>query len=312
MGVLPGALANAQVRQEDGSLPTSRLGLLSLSFANNGQHVSATVGQRIEITLWAIGGSYYREPQISSPAVRFEDTAMGPPNPGGPITILIFDAVAEGEADIKVPFVEPPGYPPGDKSEDRSFAVAIRVGPAPDNFRRRGVSLSLDQENSEPWNNAWMSLDYVNGPGIPPKSAIRVLSQTFVPRLPWLTAVEVELAAAKPGQSTGDVGMTLMSAEHQVLADVSKTVSVADCDHVLFVLPNGGVTVAPGQVYSIELIGVGGVFGWKYVVGGYANGVASSEGRPLLPDRRSTFLFRTFGAKCVTGNDCDVPAHPER
>jgi len=80
-----------------------------------------------------------------------------------------------------------------------------------------------------------------------------------------------------------------------VLADVSKTVLVADCRQVLFVFPNGGLRVSPGQVYSIRLSG-GSVFGWKYVVGGYASGAASFNGRPLLPDTRSTFLCRTFGA----------------
>jgi hypothetical protein len=267
--------------------------LLSLSYANDGQSVSATVGQQIEITLGAIGGSHYDEPQVSSPAVWPEGTALRwPVNPGGPTIIFIFDAAAEGEADIKVPFVDSFGH---DSASGR-FAVTIRVGPAPGNSRRRGTSLLIDQENSASWNNASVSLEYVNEPGIPPKSAIRVLSQTFVPRLPKLTAIEVELAAAKPGQSTGDVEMTLIT-KYQVLAQVWKTVPVADCDHVLFLLPNGGVTVVPGRAYSIRLAGIGGVLGWKYVAGGYAKGNASSEGKPLSQDGRSTFLFRTFGTR---------------
>jgi hypothetical protein len=67
--------------------------------------------------------------------------------------------------------------------------------------------------------------------------------------------------------------------------------------HVLFVFPTGGLRVSPGQLYSIELSGGAGLFGWKYVVGGYANGAASFNGKPLLRDARSTFLFRTFGAR---------------
>jgi hypothetical protein len=169
----------------------------------------------------------------------------------------------------------------------------------------------LDQENSESWKGRWMSMGYVDGPGVPPKSANRILTQTLVPRLPRLTAIEVELSAAKPGQSTSDVEMTLMT-EHQLLAEEWKTVPVTDCGHVIFLLPNGGVTVARGQVYSIRLTDIGGVFGWKYVVGGYANGAALLQGKPLLQDSRSTFLFRTFGTKCATGDDCDVFAHPER
>jgi hypothetical protein len=41
----------------------------------------------------------------------------------------------------------------------------------------------------------------------------------------------------------------------------------------------------------------GTTFGWKYVVGGYEKGDATFNGKPLLADARSTFLFRTFGAK---------------
>jgi hypothetical protein len=86
--------------------------------------------------------------------------------------------------------------------------------------------------------------------------------------------------------------MTLFDAAGQSLPTVSKTVKVADCGHVRFAF--GGLEVSPGKVYSIRLSGET-VFGWKYVVGGYQKGSASFNGRPLLQDARSTFLFRTFG-----------------
>jgi hypothetical protein len=307
LALLPGVLANAQEVKEDSSLLTSWPGLLSLGFANNGQRVSATVGQRIELTLGTVGPIQWGDPQVSSPAVRLEATAQGPVNPGGPIFIYMFDAAAEGEAEIKVSIEKPSNYP---STGHDTFAVTIRVQPASGNLRQRNAARLLDQENNEPWNNASESLDYVDG-ACPPKSAIRTLSQTFVPHLPRLTAIEVQLVAVKPGQGSGDVEMTLMT-EHQVLAVVWKTVTAADCDHVLFPLPNGGVNVAPGEVYSIRLTGIGGVFGWKYVVGGYAQGAAFLDHKPLLEDGRSTFLFRTFGMKCVNGNDCHVSTHPER
>jgi len=98
-----------------------------------------------------------------------------------------------------------------------------------------------------------------------------------------------------PGPASAEVTMTLLSAAGKPLAVVSKAVPVDDCRHVLFVFPNVGLPVSPGQVYSIQLSG-GTVFGWKYVVGGYASGAASFNGKPLLGDTRSTFLFRTFGA----------------
>jgi hypothetical protein len=299
LALLPGAFANAQVQKEHGSLPASLQSFLSLDYANDGQSVDATVGERIELTLGMVGGPSYGDPQISSPAIRLDATARhinpgGLINPGGPTFIYMFEAVTEGEAQVKVPLNGALDPETGKVRTLSTFSVRIRVGPATGNSRRQGSSLRLDQENSPPWNGAWTTLDYLDGPGIPPKWGVRVLSQTFVPRLPRLTAIEVELAAAKPGQSTGEVDMTLMT-KHQVLAQVWKAVPVAECGHVLFALPNGGVPVSPGQLYSIELTGIGAVFGWKYVVGGYAKGAALLQGKPLLQNSRSTFLFRTFG-----------------
>jgi hypothetical protein len=71
-----------------------------------------------------------------------------------------------------------------------------------------------------------------------------------------------------------------------------------DADRVKrwFFFPKGTWRVLPGQVYSIRLQG-DSLFGWKYVVGGYKNGAASFNGKPLLPDKRSTFLFPRFGAE---------------
>jgi hypothetical protein len=61
------------------------------------------------------------------------------------------------------------------------------------------------------------------------------VEQTFTPSLPRLTGVEVELMLANPGPSDDEVTMYLCNAAGEVLASVSKTVSVADCGHVLFV-----------------------------------------------------------------------------
>jgi hypothetical protein len=137
----------------------------------------------------------------------------------------MFEAVAEGEAQVKVPLNGALDPKTGKVKTLRTFSMTIRVGPARGNSRRQGSPLRLDQANSPPWSGAWITLDYLDGPGIPlPKWGFRVLSQTFVPRLAKLTSMEVQLAAAKPGQSTGEVGMLLMT-KHQVLADVWKTTS---------------------------------------------------------------------------------------
>ena len=61
-----------------------------------------------------------------------------------------------------------------------------------------------------------------------------------------------------------------------------------------FVFP-GDVAVTPGQPCAIRVSGRV-TFGWKYVVGGYERGAATFNGRPLVPNTRTTFLFRTLGS----------------
>jgi hypothetical protein len=254
--------------------------VLSLNFTNNGQHLAATVGQQIEITLGTVGPKQYGTPQVSSPAIRLGSVALAwPPNPGGPTYVYIFEATAEGEAQVKIPIIysENPDW-----TKRLTFTVTIHVESAAGNLSGLLASMTPDQANTALWKNAWTNL-------------LNDLRQSFTPSLPRLTGVEVELVVANPGASDDEVTMNLQNAGGEVLAVVSKTVPVADCRHVLFIFPNGGLRVSPGQVYSIRL-GGGSVFGWKYVVGGYANGAASFNDRPLLPGTRSTFLFRTFGA----------------
>jgi hypothetical protein len=90
--------------------------------------------------------------------------------------------------------------------------------------------------------------------------------------------------------------LTVLDASGETLASLAETVYSPDCDHLLFVIPKGGIEVTPGQTYRLKLTG-GMLFGWKYVVGGYEKGAATFNGRALLPNARSTFLFRTFGAE---------------
>lgn len=258
--------------------------VLLLNFANNGQHLVASVGEQIEITLGTVGPQKYGTPQLSSSAIRLESTALDSrdrpiPNPGGLMFVYLFEAAAEGEARVQVPIISDDP----DSTKKLTFTATIQIGRADKKSMALQASMLPDQVNSEPWNNAWTRLD--SG----------VLQQSFVPSLSMLTAVEVELVAAVPGAQDDEVTMTLLNAAERTLAIVSKTVPVAQCDHVLFVLPHGGFPVSPRQVYGIRVRG-GNVFGWKYVEGGYATNAGSLNGNPLLSNTRSTFLFRTFGA----------------
>ena len=270
---------DADAQKVDMSSTSIEQHVLSLNFTNNGQHLAATVGQRIEITLGTVGPKQYGTPQVSSPAIRLESVALAvPPNPGGPTYVYIFETAAEGEAQVKIPIINSENP---DWTKRLTFAVTIHVGSA-GHPPALHASMTPDQANTAPWKDAWTNL-------------LNDVRQTFTPSLPRLAGVEVELVVANPGPSDDEVTLYLGNAEGEVLAVVSNTVPVADCRHILFVFPNGGLPVSAGQVYSIRLSG-GSVFGWKYVVGGYASGAASVNGRPLVPDSRSTFLFRTFGA----------------
>jgi hypothetical protein len=283
--------ANAQTRNKDASLSASAQNFLSLDFRNNGQSVNATVGERIELVLFGIGGQTYGDPQISSPEVRLENTASDwrqpnmPPPPGGPAFIYIFTTITEGEAQITLPILNAALDPEMERTP--KFSVTIRVGPGGEN-RSLHANLRTDQTNTAPWGNRWVNVD-------------NLLHESFVPSLPNLTAVEVELLAVHPGTpATGDIDMMILNPEKKGLALLSKTVSIDDCSHALFLLPSGGLKVSPGQVYTIQIGGnnLSGAFGWKYVVDGYREGVASAPhgSSPSLPDTRSTFLFKTFGA----------------
>jgi hypothetical protein len=145
------------------------------------------------------------------------------------------------------------------------------------------AAMQPDQVNTAGWKKAWTNL-------------LNVVEQSFTPSRPKLLAVEVELVVGNPGNSDDELTLTIWDEQDQKLAIVTRTVEVADCDRVLFRMPEGGIELTPGRRYRMRLSG-GATFGWKYVVGGYEKGDASFNGKPLLSQARSTFLFRTFGDK---------------
>jgi len=145
------------------------------------------------------------------------------------------------------------------------------------------ASMVSDQVNTAGWDKAWTNL-------------LNVAEQSFSPSLTKLLGVEVELVVANPGEAEDELTLTIVDADQKELTVVTEKVRASDCDHVIFAMPRGGVELAPRQVYWIRLTG-GATFGWKYVIGGYDNGEATFNGKPLLAQTRRTFLFRTFGEK---------------
>jgi|ERR1700722_4565591 hypothetical protein len=146
-----------------------------------------------------------------------------------------------------------------------------------------GTPMKPEQVNIARWENAWTNL-------------VNDAEETFTPSLPRLLAIEVELVVGNPGPKEDDLTLEVFDATGETVASLTQTVYPSDCDHTLFVIPKGGIEVTPGQTYRLRLTG-GTLFGWKYVVGGYEKGAATFNGKPLLPEARSTFLFQTFGAE---------------
>jgi hypothetical protein len=145
------------------------------------------------------------------------------------------------------------------------------------------ASMELDQVNTGGWDKAWTNL-------------LNVAEQSFTPSLPKLLGVEVELVVGNAGEAEDELTLTIVDANNKELAVVTEPVQAANSERVMFLMPTNGVELSPGQTYRLRLTG-GATFGWKYVIGGYENGEATFNGKPLLAQARSTFLFRTFGEK---------------
>lgn len=170
-------------------------------------------------------------------------------------------------------------------------AKAVSLEGQPFRFRRvlnpslpvpGSKELKPDQINTAGWDKAWTNL-------------VNDVEQSFTPSVPQLLAVEVELIVGNVGKSEDDLTLSIKNAAGDELVSVTHTVKDSNCEHALFLFPEGGIEVTPGDLYRIRLNG-GTTFGWKYVVGGYPKGKATFNGKPLLRQARSTFLFRTFGS----------------
>jgi hypothetical protein len=279
---LPALLAHcafAVVSAQQNNTPSREITqpVLYLDSASNGRQLDALQGQQIEIRLGAMQAC---DPQVSSPAVRFESSALEwPPTPGLAAYTYIFDAANTGDAEVEIRN----RCLQADAAERAAFSVTIRVGPPGSSAPVPYAIRTVDQANTPLWTGAWTSLI-----GKPPE-------QSFEPRLSKLTAVEIKLYHANPA-ANAEVTLYLKDTSGKILSVVSKKVSGDNCDSVLFVFPRGGWPVDPGRTYRLEVSDGTGIFGWKYVAGGHGRGVASAPGKPLSGDSPAAFLFRTFGA----------------
>ena len=162
-------------------------------------------------------------------------------------------------------------------------SVELPIATLPSSIPPGSPDMKPDQVNIAGWNKAWTNL-------------VNVAEQSFTPSMPRLLAVEVELLVGNDNAAKDELTLSIFDASGNEVASATQLVRTSDCEHALFVLPEGGVQVDPGNSYRIRLRG-GTTFGWKYVMGGYPKGEATFNGKPLLPKARSTFLFRTFGSE---------------
>ena len=243
--------------------------VIFLTRADNGGHVKATVGQIIQIDLQSLPTAEYGTPKISSPSVEYENSVLPmPQTPAGQVPILIFKAVSTGEAEIRIPRGESPGF---------SITVEVRSALTNSDF-----DILPDQSFTD--DSRAGSTNLVNH-----------TVQTFTPAVSKLANVEVKLVGIN---STPDhaVTLTLLNTNGQPMAIAEKPLVDGDPGWVSFLFANGGVDVTPGEVYGIEVSG-GNRFGWKYAESGYRKGEALFNGRPILKGAHASFLFKTFGSK---------------
>jgi hypothetical protein len=107
-----------------------RVSALSLNRTNSGERVSISVGSEIDVTLQTIGPGSYGDPRMSGATLSFlGQSEVGPINPGGPVQLYKFRAVAPGDEDILIPHVADTTGP--DTNSD--FTVGITVTSAPPN-----------------------------------------------------------------------------------------------------------------------------------------------------------------------------------
>ena len=216
--------ANADAQKVDISSTSIEQRVLSLNFTNNGQHLAATVGQQIEITLGQIGGPQYGTPQVSFPAIRLKSVALAfPPNLGGPTFVLHFrgNCRRRGAGQNSSYVLENPDWTP------RLTLTMTHLGPTADNPPRLHASMTPDQANTASWKNAWRNL-------------LNDVQQTFTPTLPRLTRVEVELGWQTRAHPMARSRCFPGKCRGRSVGGCIKTVPVAACGHVQFVLPNGG------------------------------------------------------------------------
>ena len=105
--------------------------------------------------------------------------------------------------------------------------------------------------------------------------------QSFVPTLPCLVAVDVDLRTGNPGRGGDTVTLLVIGAGGQALTSVSQFVQEGFDGLLHFDLPGSGIGVTPGSILRIRLQDTGKVvFHWRYRENTYSQGQAFIFGMP--------------------------------
>lgn len=150
----------------------------------------------------------------------------------------------------------------------------------------------LDQVSVQP------ILDQVNHPrgagGAVNIAPVNNVSQTFIPTLPCLVAVEIGLQTGNPGRGGDQVTLTILGARRQRLAFITASIPEGFDGFWRFTLPGRGISVTPGQPLTLLVQDTGKiVFWWKYMHGNpYPAGQAYFYNAPF---HDNDFYFQTYG-----------------
>ncbi len=195
------------------------------------------------------------------PALQTTPTsASAAPSP----TTETFVAAATSLPPTSTPLPPTPTSPPPTDTSTPLPPTSTHTPPPPTNtYTPTPTPDTSGPGNAPQWDGGWANIIPENHMG-----------QSFTAKSGVITAVSVGIA---PGGSQGSDTLTLriLSADKNVLAAVSQSVSEGFDGWLRFRLPDPGLAVTPGATYLIELEDTGKIFfGWKYGANTYPGGSA--------------------------------------
>jgi phosphotriesterase-related protein len=141
----------------------------------------------------------------------------------------------------------------------------------------------VDQSNLPEWDGGWTNVN-------PAPEGVAGMWQTFTPDRPNLTAVEIDILTANPGQR-GDTLTVEIAKDGQVLASAERYVEDGFDGLLRFEFAQA-VAVVPGEIYALKVRDTGKTcFGWKYASNTYDRG-----GRYVFAQERpgTDWFFQTY------------------